>query len=373
MEIRRLRRLDETLHRSGGTGDNWHMTWAADGRQYVSLTDGVGWPGREGYTGKKHNTRVYAITGAPPGHEYRYLPGFPDLFTEEGDRTNRYYGFGILSLGEAIYNFLTTPTQPFLDADPPARFCGAKLIYSPDRGASWRNQDGSALTWEPWSQRARGNMLFFEEPGEAFSLLTVLQMGRDYEHNRDGYVYLYSPNGNEDGTMNQLVLARVAREAICDRAAYRFYAGTGGDGAPRWSEAIEDRNPVHVFPSGWVNTHLHPYAWHPSVVYLAPLGLYLMANWGMGTSSDGWWFGKPSYLGFWTAREPWGPWEQVHEEAAWTPLADANARAYQPQIAPGWIAADGRSFWMVYTDFQTIDEERPYYCFNCQRVEMEVG
>ena len=188
-----------------------------------------------------------------------------------------------------------------------------------------------------------------------------------------GYVYVYAPNGNTEGTMNQLVLARVPREAIRDRAAYRFYAGTGGDGAPRWSEAIEDRNPVHVFPPGWVNTHIHPYAWQPSVVYVAALNLYLMANWGMGTTPDGWWFGKPSYLGFWAARQPWGPWEQVHEETAWTPQGDAGARAYQPQIAPGWVAADGRSFWLVYTDFHTIDGARPYYCFNCQRVEVVVG
>src|SRR5438067_2546867 len=81
----------------------------------------------------------------------------------------------------------------------------------------------------------------------------------------------------------------------------------------------------------------------------APLGVYMMANWGMGNSPDGTWFGKPSYLGFWTAPQPWGPWTQVHENTRWTPVNDEGARAYQPQISPKWISQDGRSFWMVWT------------------------
>ena len=98
------------------------------------------------------------------------------------------------------------------------------------------------------------------------------------------------------------------------------------------------------------------------------------------------WFGKPSYLGFWVAEQPWGQWRQVHEETEWTPGGDVNARAYQPQISPKWIAADGRSFWLAYTDFQVLEDEsiswahspshwpkgwgRPGYDFNYQKVEI---
>ena len=70
----------------------------------------------------------------------------------------------------------------------------------------------------------------------------------------------------------------------------------------------------------------------------------MMVNWGMGCDSDGKWFGKPSYLGFWIAAYPWGPWNQVYEETAWAPEGDSAARAYQPQIIPKWIAKDGKSF-----------------------------
>ena len=103
------------------------------------------------------------------------------------------------------------------------------------------------------------------------------------------------------------------------------------------------------------------------MVYYAPLKTYLLANWGMGTAPDGEWFAKPSYLGFWTAPQPWGPWTQVHEDVAWTPGGDAGARCYQPQISPKWIAADGKSFWLVWTDYQQIDGKLPYYAFNTTR------
>jgi hypothetical protein len=108
----------------------------------------------------------------------------------------------------------------------------------------------------------------------------------------------------------------------------------------------------------------------------------------MGCSPDGNWFGKPSYLGFWTAPRPWGPWTQVHEETTWVPARNPAARAYQPQIAPKWISEDGKSFWLVWSDFQsaesppadapadskitaeTFSRQLPYYSFNTQRVDL---
>lgn len=365
-----LRRLEETTLRFGGNGDNWHMTWAADGKQYVSLCDGSGLPGTPPGA---YNSRAYAIAGDPPDLRFEYLPGYPDLtYVWDTPECSRYYNFGILALDGRLYQYLSTPDRPFYQPDP--CFAGAKLIYSPDNGRTWCNQDGSSpVRWEAWDARSRDNMVFFNEPDRAFSLLTILQMGRNYEDNRDGYVYVYAPNGNTEGTMNQLVMFRVPKNSILDRRAYSFFAGLGAGGKAVWSDRIEERAPVHTFPAGWVNTQVHPYAWHPSVVYSAAHGCYLMANWGMGCSPEGRWFGKPSYLGFWTAPRPWGPWTQIHEETAWTPAGEAAARAYQPQIAPGWIAPDGRSFWLVWTDFQVIDNARPYYAFNAQKVECLLG
>jgi len=374
--IKSLKRLEETTLRLGGNGDNWHMSWASDDKQYVSLCDGRGFAG---LPSQDYNSRTYAITDDPPNVRFEFLPGYPDLINVDGTSDiNRYYNFGILALDGALYQFLSTPNRAFNLLSP--RFAGVKLIYSPDNGRSWRNQtgqaavrpEGAAVRWEPWAERNRENMLFFNEPGEAFSLITVLQMGRNYSANRDGFVYLYAPNGNIEGTMNQMVLARVPKGQILDRGAYTFFAGQHGSSIS-WSPHIGERAVVHTFPAGWVNRFVHPYAWHPSVVYYPATSQYLMANWGMGCAIDGMWFGKPSYLGFWTAPQPWGPWTQVYGDDRWTPVGDAAARCYQPQIAPKWIAADGRSFWLVWTDFQVIDAVRPFYAFNLQKVEVTLA
>jgi len=360
-QIKAIRRLDDTTIRVPFEGDNWHMTWATDDEQYTLMCDGQG-----------YNTRLWQLTGSPPDVRFQPVPGYPELISRDQPPdqplVNRYYGFGIIACDGAIYHYLSTPNHYF--REPDARFVGAKLIYSPDGGQSWHNQDGGPVVWEPWEQRDRRNMVFFAEPGECFSLLSILQMGRDYALNRDGYIYVYAPNGNTEGTMNQLVMFRVPKGQILQRSAYEFYAGCGKSGAAIWSPRIEERGIVLTFPSGWVNRKLHPYAWHPCVVYNPGLDLYMMVNWGMGTDGE-WWFTKPSYLGLWTAATPWGPWTQVHEEAAWTPAGDAGARAYQPQIAPKWIAEDGQSFWLVWTDFQEVENRgKPYYAFNAQKVEV---
>jgi hypothetical protein len=38
------------------------------------------------------------------------------------------------------------------------------------------------------------------------------------------------------------------------------------------------------------------------------------------------------------------------------PDGDPSARAYAPQISPGWIAPDGKSFWLVWADCAGIRE-----------------
>jgi hypothetical protein len=207
--IKAVIRREDSILRLGGVGDNYHMSWAADDRQLVAVCDGLGWPPYKAH----YNSRLFTIAGARPQDAvFKEVAGYPDLVTTlKGETRMRYYGFGTLALDERIYQFLSTPNHQFTRDDSSAwtdaRFIGTKLIYSPDNGRTWCNQDGSApVVWEARQQRSRANMLFFEESQDAFSLLSVLQMGRNYGVNKDGYVYVYSPNGNTDGTMNQLVM-----------------------------------------------------------------------------------------------------------------------------------------------------------------------
>ncbi|HEY7615693.1 MAG TPA: hypothetical protein VH744_02745, partial [Terriglobales bacterium] len=185
-KIKGLRRLEETVVRLGGNGDNWHMSWTGDDRMVAGLCDGDARPW-DGVPRKPYNSRMIVIRCNPPELDFENLAGYPELLSGPGPRNfSRYYGFGVLAHKAAIYQFLSTPDRPFDEKKPHPRFVGAKLIYSPDKGATWHNQDGSTpVRWEPWEERTKKNMAFFEEHGDAFSLLTVLQMGRDYEENQD--------------------------------------------------------------------------------------------------------------------------------------------------------------------------------------------
>lgn len=409
LRITSVIRREETVLRHGGFGDNWHMSWASDERQYVSLCDGTGFATRPR---EYYNSRLFAVSGGPNDAKFHDIPGYPRLTwpaldtPTQGLKDPRYYSFGTLALNSYLYQFMSTFNRPIrpdeIDKPNPndlLRFNGAKLIYSPDNGRTWHNQDGSTpVVWEPWNGRSRETMVFFEEDQEAFSILSVLQMGKNYEHNRDGYLYVYGPNGTTEGTMNELVLFRAPTDKLLDRTSYEYFAGRSGNDA-RWSQDIAARVAVHTFPRGWVNTVAHPWAWVPSITYNAPLGLYMMTSWGNGIGPDGKWFVKPSYLGFWTAVNPWGPWHQIHEETRWMPAHDPKALAFAPQIAPKWIAADGKSLWLVWSDYQEVDEKsgrqsredtrattyegemesrvrwrrrHPYYGFNAQRVDLVI-
>lgn len=380
-KITGIKRLEETIQPVIGVGDNWYMTWAKDDKQYAGMCDGSGFKGQPEYTGKGYNSKLFAIAGDAPNHTFEDVPGYPVVESigpreVPGSRDySRYYGFAIIAVDGGIYQLLSTPKFPF--GPEGNAFIGAKLIYSPDNGVTWHNQDGSTpVVYEKWEDRSKENMAFFFEPDESFALSSFLQMGKNYEDNTDGYVYLYATNGNVDGKMNQMVMLRVKKDKIPVRAEYEYFVAVNSDGSATWSKDINQRGVVHQFPQGWVNYNIgpghsgHPYAWQPSVVYNKPLGVYMMANWGIGVGSDGDWFGKPSYLGFYTAPQPWGPWTQVYEEQAWTPAGDTNARTYQPYISPKWIAEDGKSFWMVWTDYRKVDDKRPFYAFNCQKVNI---
>ena len=72
-----MRRLEETLQRSGGDGDNWHMTWARDDKQYVVLGDGKGWPDAEGRTGQTYHTRLYGLDGLQLDPHLKQRSGSP--------------------------------------------------------------------------------------------------------------------------------------------------------------------------------------------------------------------------------------------------------------------------------------------------------
>src|SRR4051812_29825663 len=118
-KITGIKRLEETLMRTGGSGDNWHMTWAKNDIQYTSLCDGKGWPEVIGYQNEEYNSRVLEIHGDEQP-SFQHIPSFPDLKNEWGTPlSSRYYGFGILSIDDHIYHYMSTPNHPFFPEPEP--------------------------------------------------------------------------------------------------------------------------------------------------------------------------------------------------------------------------------------------------------------
>lgn len=403
--IKSVIRRDETILRLGGDGGIGSLTWTADDRLLVTVLDGCGWP--RDATNHYSNTRLFEMHGTPEAARFQSLAGYPDaplwemmpryeaIRTKDLQRFRKsspgYYGFGLLAVGDRIYQYLVGEQNLENDAinvafgDIP-KFNATKLIYSPDNGKTWCNQDGSTpVVRETQEQQSRANTLFFKEADGAFATAIFLQMGKGYQENRDGYVYGYSGNGVS--RPNELVLFRVPKDQILRRSAYEYFARMDRGGEARWSKDINARGVMHAFPAGWSASQF---------IYNAPLGLYLMVGAAGHVDAYGTTTGQPSALGLWTARNAWGPWAQIHEESVWTPGGDRAAIASAPCIVPKWIARDGKSFWLVWTDWKGPSADpadplnnpkseqefirarfewgraHPHFGFNTQRVDLEL-
>ena len=182
-KITGMKRLENTVQPLRGQGDNWYMTWASDGKQYSGLCDGSGFKELPDYTGISYNSQLYAISGDAPDHTFELVPGYPYVESVSSRKVpgtkdySRYYGFGILAVGDHIYQLMSTPKVPF--GPEGNAFIGGKFIHSPDNGKTWYNQDGSTpVVYEKWEDRNKNNMAFFYEPDESFSLHSFLQMGK---------------------------------------------------------------------------------------------------------------------------------------------------------------------------------------------------
>jgi len=122
--------FDDQIIRTGVSGDNWCMTWAADDNKYVFMDDGFGW-----HKGKEYNNRILRIVDTPQGDApftVQDLAGYPDYLFRRGETddhlaTGSWYGYGIVSVDGVLYTFLTLASGKHFSLP----FVGCKLIYSP--------------------------------------------------------------------------------------------------------------------------------------------------------------------------------------------------------------------------------------------------
>jgi hypothetical protein len=236
----------ETLTRLGHPGDNWCITWTAEGHQVTSMCDG-NWLNSELH----YHNHLYRIVGDADAFTREDIPAYPQFLRELGG----WFGYGVISVGNRIYSMVSkTPGE-----DWSGPFRGIKMLKSSDSGGSWYrvNSRGEERCLDPWDDTAREDisleeMFFLEESGRfkrdrmafPFSFCSFVQNGQANAAAQDDYIYIYSPEGSQT---NHLLLARVKQDEIEKRDSGEYF--------------------------GW-------YSWLPSVVWNEGLGLYIMVNGG---------------------------------------------------------------------------------------------
>jgi CubicO group peptidase (beta-lactamase class C family) len=279
------------IRRAAIDSDNWPLTCGDDDAQYTSYGDGFGF---EPHVEKKLGMGFARITGGPT--DYRGVNLRSDG-ERVGNGAKSPKASGILMVDGVLYLWVRNVGN-------------AQLAWSRDRGKTWE-----------WG--------FKMEAG--FGSPAFLNFGRNYAGARDGFVYSFSQDGpSAYESDNSLLLARVPKHRIRERAAWEFFERLDEAGRPVWTADIARRGAVFQYPANCQRV---------DAVYDAGIGRYLMA---LGYDHAGGW-------GLFDAPEPWGPWTTIlHRE--WD-VADTHGY----RLPSKWISKDGLTLTLVFSGIKPND------------------
>ena len=372
---------NSTLRRIGGSGDNWCQTWAADGSVITAMDDGD-WINRS----FRYHSRLYKIYGDANNFSRSEVQNYPE-FHVDGDG---WFAYGMLSVNGVLYS-LVSKTQHGSWSEGPFR--GMKMLRSYDSGNTWhrvdRNNNDRFLGRHDIARELLNHdeMFFFEESGRhgkgrmafPFAFASFVQSGQDHRASKDGYVYIYSPEGSAS---NQLLLARVPENLVGQRSAWQYFSGWNGSTAT-WNSNIEARQPNMVLPDrNSRGEHIGFYSWLPSVVWNAGLQKYVMVNGGtyggdLSGSTEAyynqWMHNRSGSLGLWYSDNPYGPWTQFYYNEHWT-VDNSQNLTYQPKLSPKWISEDGRRMTLIWSDAMRNAEGFSHsinYLWNQMEIEIQ--
>lgn len=278
---------ESMIVRKAYDSDNWPITWADDDNLYTAYGDGHGF---EPFVKPKLSLGLARVEGGPT--DFRGVNLRSDSAERTGNGAKGPKASGMLMVDGTMYMWVRNTGN-------------ATLAWSADHGSTW--------TW---------GFTF----ATSFGCPTFLNFGRNYAGATDDFIYIYSQDGpGAYEPYDGVVLARVPRDRVKDRAAYQFFTGADAAGSPGWSPDIAAR--AHVIRDPGRCDRL-------DVVFNPGLHRYLMTHsFGAG---KGW-----SLL---DAPTPWGPWTVAFETHDW-----GLGETHGYRLPTKWISPDGKKMWLVFS------------------------
>lgn len=285
----------KAVHRDGSDCDNLPTAWADDGELYTAFGDCRGFlPLRP----EKLGMGFARIDGPPETAKGVNIPS--DTGENKGQGANGRKASGMIAIDGVLYVFTRNAGN-------------SQLGWSTDHAKTW--------TWADWKLNP------------SFGHPAFLSFGKNYADARDQYVYIYSPDHDsayENATA--LVMARVPKNRIRERAAYEFFRALDNRGRPAWTKDITQRGPVFTNPAGGV--------YRTQVSYNPGLKRYIMNQIWNGSEFVRFQGG----LGIYDAPEPWGPWTTAYFNPTWDIGPGENQH-----FPPKWMSADGKTMYLIFS------------------------
>ena len=275
-------------------GDNWPITWADDGHLYTAYGDGHGF---EPKVEKKLSLGICRVEGGPgdfKGVNVRSKTGETVGGGSAGAKAS-----GMVCVDGVLYMLVRNTGN-------------SQVAWSGDHGVTWE--------WSKWKF------------GESFGMPTFLNFGKDYAGARDGYVYVYSADSDSAyKPADRMVLARVPRDKIRDRASYEFFVKRDTSGGAVWSQDISKRGAVFENEGK---------CYRSGISYNAGLKRYLWCQTVYGKEDMRFEGG----IGIFESPEPWGPWRTVFYTEKWDVGPGETS-----SMPPKWMSEDGRTCYLVFS------------------------
>jgi hypothetical protein len=277
------------------------MTWADDDALYTAYGDGSGF---EPFVPEKLSLGFARVTGTPAAFSGENLRA-PSLEQRGGGQRGR-KASGLLCVDTVLYLWARNATN-------------SQLAWSGDHGATW--------SWADWKFTA------------SFGCPTFLNFGRNYSGAPDSFVYVYSPDSDSAyEAVDRLVLARVPKTKIRERAAYEFFTGLH-DGRAIWSPDLARRGAV--FSAAGL-------CYRAGISYYPELKRFLLVQ-PIPTAASRDRAGKldtrsAGGLAIYDAPAPWGPWTSAYFTSRWD-VGPGDSASFPTK----WMSQDGKTLYLVFS------------------------